>query len=242
MRTPSRPWRTRRTLADLGGPWRTLADLGGPWRTLADLGGPWRTSADLGGHCGALSFRHHQEKCLPTWSCNPPRMVWKSIREWFRDLSLSVSVSLCRCLCLCLTIPSIWMPNKLDRAKQAILSQPGTGRLLCVKKRHVSSSLAASSDSIGCVFGFTNWIGNRLEGRRAMRDRDGILDLQCRKAVLGKVRQTKSGLLVGSSACTMFSVWQNLNQHGKVRRARIHIIFCTIFVPRANVLGRLLPA
>ena len=97
VRTPSRPW-------------RILADLGGPWRTLADLGGPRRTSADLGGHCGALSFRHHQEKCLPTWSCNPPRMVWKSIREWFRDLSLSVSVSLCRCLCLCLTIPSIWVP------------------------------------------------------------------------------------------------------------------------------------
>ena len=62
------PWRTLADFGGRGGPWRTLADLGGPWRTLADLGGPWRALADLGGHCGALSFRHHQEKCLPTWS------------------------------------------------------------------------------------------------------------------------------------------------------------------------------
>ena len=47
---------------------QTLADLGGLLADAADLGGPWRTSADLGGHCGALSFRHHQEKCLATWS------------------------------------------------------------------------------------------------------------------------------------------------------------------------------
>ena len=75
-----------------------------------------------------------------------------------------------------------------------------------------------------------------------MRDRDGILTTS--KAVLDNVRQTKSGLLVGSSACTMFSVWQNLNQYrvrqgewdGRVWRARVHIIFCTILVPGANVL------
>ena len=72
---------------------RTLADLGGPRRTLAGLGlgGPWRTSADTAAPCHSDIIR----KCLPTWSYNPPRMVWKSIREWLRDLSLSVTVSLC---------------------------------------------------------------------------------------------------------------------------------------------------
>ena len=53
----------------------------------------WASGRGPSRPCRAESFRHHQEKCLP-WSVNPPRMVWKSIPGWFRDLSLSVSVSL----------------------------------------------------------------------------------------------------------------------------------------------------